>query len=92
LVFAGIYRLIRVLSTTAKYMRPQQAAAEEVLQAAATAGRPEFWRHSGDKISRPNRRIAARNLGSKKAPENRGFDDFFVELMGIEPTASRVRF
>jgi integrase len=34
-------------STTAKYMRPQKAAAEEVIQAAAVAGKPEFWLHSG---------------------------------------------
>ncbi len=34
-------------STTAKYMRPQKAAAEEVLRAAAASGREEFWLHSG---------------------------------------------
>ncbi|MGO9663964.1 MAG: tyrosine-type recombinase/integrase, partial [Polyangia bacterium] len=34
-------------ATTARYMRPQKAAAEDVLQAAAGAGKPEFWLHSG---------------------------------------------
>jgi hypothetical protein len=33
----------RQAATTTKYMRPQKAAAEEVLRAAAAAGQPEFW-------------------------------------------------
>ncbi len=82
----------RQSSTTAKYMRPQKAAAEEVLQAAAAAGKPELWRHTGYKTGNAKRQIAARNQGIKKAPDSRGFDDRNVELMGIEPTASRVRF
>jgi len=31
-------------------------------------------------------------MHAKQAPENRGFVDFSVELIGIEPTASRVRW
>jgi integrase len=79
-------------STTAKYMRPQKAAAEEVLQAAAAAGKPELWRHTGYKNANAKRRISARNRGNKKAPDSRGFRERIVELIGIEPTASRVRF
>jgi len=79
-------------STTAKYMRPQKAAAEEVLQAAAAAGKPELWRHTGYKTGNAKRRVSARNQGNKKAPDSRGFRERNVELMGIEPTASRVRF
>jgi hypothetical protein len=78
-------------STTAKYMRPQKAAAEEVLQAAAGAGKPEFWLHSGYKNPNAKQRNPAPNLGNKKARVSRGLDDSFVELIGIEPTASRVR-
>ena len=33
--------------TTARYRRPQKAAAEEALQAAAAAGGPELWLHTG---------------------------------------------
>jgi hypothetical protein len=73
-------------------MRPQKAAAEEVLQAAANSGRPEFWRHTGDKNGNAKRRISARKQGIKRALVSKGFDAFSVELMGIEPTASRVRF
>jgi hypothetical protein len=79
-------------STTAKYMRPQKAAAEEVLQAAAVAGKHELWRHTGYKNRSAKRQIASRNQGNKKATDSSGFNGFFVELMGIEPTASRVRF
>jgi hypothetical protein len=61
-------------STTAKYMKPQQAAAEEVIQAAAGGAKPEFWRHTGYKTDRPKRRRTSRDQGNKKAPENRGFD------------------
>ena len=73
-------------------MRPQKAAAEEVLQAAAGAGKPELWRHTGYKNSSARRQIAPRNQGNKKAPDSRGLKGDFVELMGIEPTASRVRW
>jgi hypothetical protein len=33
-----------------------------------------------------------RAQGQQKNPENRGFSVFLVELIGIEPTASRVRW
>jgi integrase len=79
-------------STTAKYMRPQKAAAEEVLQAAAAAGKPEFWLHTGCKNGNAKQRILGRKKSNKKAPDSRGFRERNVELIGIEPTASRVRF
>jgi len=79
-------------STTAKYMRPQKAAAEEVLQAAANAGKPEFRLHTGYKNANAKQRNLVRNPDNKKAPVSRGLNDSDVELMGIEPTASRVRF
>jgi integrase len=67
-------------STTAKYMRPQKAAAEEVLRAAAGLERGALWRHTGDTPKNRN--------GSPSENVN----DSAVELNGIEPSASRVRF
>ncbi len=46
-------------ATTARYMRPQKAAAEEVLRAAAEAQERELWFHSGfigDRAPQPPRR------------------------------------
>ncbi len=80
-------------STTAKYMRPQRAAAEEVLAAAAAAKKPEFWRHSGD--TEPGKNPEQRRLlgAVAKSGETAELSDVVpVELIGIEPTASRVRF
>ena len=53
---------------------------------------PEFWLHTGYKNGNTKRRIPARNQGKKKAPDSRGLKGRSVELIGIEPTASRVRF
>ena len=44
----------------AKYMRPQKAA--------AGAGRPEFWRHSGYKNGNAKRRIAAPKTEQQRGP------------------------
>ena len=46
--------------TTAKYMRPQKAA--------AGAWRPEFWRHSGYKNGNAKRRIAAPKTEQQRGP------------------------
>jgi hypothetical protein len=54
-------------STTAKYMRPQRAAAEEVLRAAAAAGKPELWRHTGDKTGGEKRDKTATRKVAKKS-------------------------
>ncbi len=110
-------------STTAKYMRPQRAAAEEVLQSAGGAGnaapraagstgkakarravgdikgtarttpKGEFWRHTGDMKAGENPEETPPNSRDVQRSENSDlFDLVSVELMGIEPTASRVRF
>jgi len=79
-------------ATTAKYMRPQKAAAEEVLRAAAAAGRPEFWLHSGYKKGGEKQDETAARKVTEKATDVSVLGDHLVELMGIEPTASRVRF
>ena len=62
------------------------------MQAAAGAGNPEFWLHIGYNNRNTKRRISPRNQSNKKAPDSRGLKGRSVELMGIEPTASRVRF
>ena len=67
-------------------------AAEEVLRAAAAAGRPEFWLHTGYKTGGEKQDETAARKVNKKATDVSGLGDHFVELMGIEPTASRVRF
>jgi hypothetical protein len=54
-------------ATTAKHLRPQKAAAEEVLQAAAGAERPEFWRHPGYKKATPSVGFLAR-VGARRKP------------------------
>ena len=80
-------------STTAKYLRPQRAAAEDVLAAVADSRSREFWLHTGyakpDEGSgnaKPDKRV-------EESRENAAVSDPVpVELMGIEPTASRVRF
>jgi hypothetical protein len=46
--------------TTARYMRPQKAA--------AGAGRPGFWRHSGYKNGNAKRRIAAPKTEQQRGP------------------------
>jgi hypothetical protein len=79
-------------STTAKYMRPQRAAAEEVLRAAAVAGDPELWRYPGGKSPGEKRDKTATRKVTEKATDVSGLGDHLVELMGIEHTASRVRF
>jgi integrase len=79
-------------STTAKYMRPQRAAAEEVLRAAAVAGDPELWRYSGGKSPGEKRDKTATRKVTQRTTDFSGLGDQIVELMGIEPTASRVRF
>ncbi len=43
-------------STTAKYMRPQRAAAEEVLAAAVAAKKAEFWRREKARQNQAPRR------------------------------------
>jgi hypothetical protein len=80
-------------STTAKYMRPQRAAAEDVLQAAAAAGRKEMWQHSGRAKATQKPRFRKPLSAAPQTTENKDeFPPVPVELIGIEPTASRVRW
>ena len=72
-------------ATTARYMRPQKAAAEEVLQAAADAGNAEFWLHSGCGDNAAKRHSEPRRI--KRKPRTAGNDSGFrgVRGGGIEP-------
>ena len=72
-------------ATTARYMRPQKAAAEEVLQAAADGEKLELWRHTGD-MGHSARRHAT--LGrTKRKPRTIGNDSGFRRVRGggLEP-------
>ena len=72
-------------ATTARYMRPQKAAAEDVLQAASAAGKPEFWLHSGCGDGAAKRRPAA--LAEKQKPRTSRKDSGFFSVRGggLEP-------
>ncbi|MGA9656597.1 MAG: tyrosine-type recombinase/integrase, partial [Polyangia bacterium] len=72
-------------ATTARYMRPQKAAAEDVLQAAAAAGQPEFWLHSGCGDKAAKRHPAA--LARKQKPRTSRKDSGFLSVRGggLEP-------
>ena len=72
-------------ATTARYMRPQKAAAEDVLQAAAAAGQPEFWLHSGCGTTAAKRHPAA--LARKQKPRTSRKDSGFLSVRGggLEP-------
>jgi len=72
-------------ATTARYMRPQKAAAEDVLQAAAAAGQPEFWLHSGCGDKAAKRHPAA--LARKQKPRTYRKDSGFLSVRGggLEP-------
>jgi integrase len=72
-------------ATTARYMRPQKAAAEDVLQAAAGAGKPEFWLHSGCGGTAAKRHPAA--LARKHKPRTSRKDSGFLSVRGggLEP-------
>jgi hypothetical protein len=59
------------------------------LQAAAGTKRPEFWLHSGYKKRQPEAPVADAKSGQPRALDNKGLKGLFVELIGIEPTASR---
>jgi hypothetical protein len=76
-------------ASSPKYLRPQKAAAEEILQAAAGTKRPEFWLHYGYKNTSPKSRSPTRNQGNQRAPDNNGLKGRLVELIWIEPTAHR---
>jgi integrase len=72
-------------ATTARYMRPQKAAAEDVLQAAAAAGQPEFWLHSGCGTTAAKKHPAA--LARKQKPRTSRKDSGFLSVRGggLEP-------
>jgi hypothetical protein len=72
-------------ATTARYMRPQKAAAEEVLQAAAAAGKPELRLHTGYTKGSAKRHSA--KSPQKEKPRTIGNDSGFrgVRGGGIEP-------
>jgi integrase len=72
-------------ATTARYMRPQKAAAEDVLQAAAAAGQPEFWLHSGCGATAAKRHPAA--LAGKQKLRTYRKDSGFLSVRGggLEP-------
>jgi hypothetical protein len=72
-------------ATTARYMRPQKSAAEEVLRAASGAGEAEFWLHSGCKKPDANRRHG--ELSRKEKPRTTCNDSGFsvVRRGGLEP-------
>jgi hypothetical protein len=66
-------------------MRPQKAAAEEVLQAAAVAGKPEFWLHTGYMKGTAKRHST--KSPKKEKPRTAGNDSGFqaVRGRGLEP-------
>jgi integrase len=72
-------------ATTARYMRPQKAAAEEVLQAAAAAGNPELWLHTG--YTKGSAKRHSSKSPPKEKPRTIGNDSGFRSVRGggIEP-------
>jgi len=74
-------------ATTARYMRPQKAAAEEVLKAAAgTPANEELWLHSGYAVDRAGQ-LTHRAPGKAKTPnrlERLGVSSL-VRRGGLEP-------
>ena len=62
-------------ATTARHMRPQKAADEDVLQAAAAAGQPEFSLHSGCGATAAKRHpvALARKQKPRTSPKDSGF-------------------